>query len=135
MHRKVTLATAATLLVLAGCGDDSSTIEAPGAELEVTRPAAGDTDNAQAQLEALPEGQRNGVFIRAIRDTQGNCQHVERSERAGAYEGNPVWRAHCQGDQTYSIVVTESGVAQVLNEAEVALVTDQSADDPARNVQ
>ena len=42
-------------------------------------------------LEAMPEGQRDAVFIRAIRDARLDCQHVESSAAAPPYQGRPVW--------------------------------------------
>ena len=76
----------------------------------------------QARLEALPEGQRNGVFMRAIRDAGQECQHVDRSERAGDHEGLPLWRAWCEGETSYTIVIARSGAAQVLADADVRLI-------------
>ena len=68
----------------------------------------------QARLEALPEAQRNGVFIRAIRDSDGRCQHVERSEPAGEQDGLPIWRAYCEDGEIYSILISRGGSAQVI---------------------
>lgn len=76
------------------------------------------------QIAALPEGQRNGVFIRAIRDAGQECQHVESSDRAGEHRGYPVWNATCSGGGTWTIVITNNGIAQVLNAAEARLVED-----------
>ena len=74
------------------------------------------------QLAALPEGQRNGVFIRAIRDAGEDCQHVVASSRAGEYQGMPVWSAQCDGGASWTIVVTRDGTAQLVNDAEARLV-------------
>lgn len=134
MNRMICFASASALLVLSGCGDGSVTNDDAVANVGEIAPAA-DEGNIQARLESLPEGQRNGVFIRAIRDTQGDCQHVDRSERAGDYQGLPVWRAHCQGGGDYTIVVTDSGAAQVLNEAEVALVRNEGQNGSAEPAQ
>jgi hypothetical protein len=119
--RAVMLATGAMLsLLLAGCGDQRAE--------ETNRAAAAPSGDAANQLAALPEGQRNGVFIRAIRDAGQECQHVESSVRAGEYEGNPVWSAQCAGGDSWTIVVTPDGTAQLVNESQARLVgVNQSA--------
>ncbi len=76
----------------------------------------------QKQLESLSDAQRNGVFMRAIRDAQGDCQHVERSERINDHRGLPVWRAYCERETSYTIVITRSGIAQVLADSEARLI-------------
>jgi len=104
----------ALALALAGCG------EAPTGP--VNQSAASGADATQNRLEAMPEGQRNAVFIRAIRDAGQECQHVASSERAGMHQGFPVWNATCQGGGTWTIVITDGGSAQVLNAAESRLL-------------
>lgn len=74
------------------------------------------------QLESLSDAQRNGVFMRAIRDAQGECQHVARSERIADHRGLPVWRAYCERETSFTIVITQSGVAQVLADSEGRLI-------------
>ena len=74
------------------------------------------------QLAALPDGQRNAVFIRAIRDAGEDCQHVETSVRAGEYQGMPVWSAQCAGGASWTIVVSRDGTAQLINDDEARLV-------------
>lgn len=111
--RAVMLATG-MLGLLAGCGDQRAE--------ETNRGAAAPSGDAANQLAALPEGQRNGVFIRAIRDAGQECQHVESSVRAGEYEGNPVWSAQCAGGDSWTIVVTPDGTAQLVNESQARLV-------------
>ena len=102
-------------LALAGCGGERRSPEANRAEAN----ASVDVAN---QLAALPDGQRNGVFIRAIRDAGEECQHVESSVRAGEYQGQPVWSAQCAGGDSWTIVVTRDGTAQLVNESEARLV-------------
>lgn len=113
------LAGAGAMLVLglAACGD--------GDERAATETAG--TENVQAQIDQLPEGQRNGVFIRAIRDAGEECQHVERSERSGENRGRPVWTAHCEGGGEYAIVIDEGGMAAVVNASEATIVDGDQA--------
>ena len=103
------------ILALAGCGDDAAP---PPANDAATNTGV----DVAEQLAALPEGQRNGVFIRAIRDAGEECQHVIASSRAGEYQGRPVWSAQCDGGDSWTIVVTRDGTAQLINDAEARLV-------------
>ncbi|HWT13632.1 MAG TPA: hypothetical protein VN231_12815 [Allosphingosinicella sp.] len=119
MHSKAsTAAIAAFLIAAAGCGEQA---EAPAN----VAAAPGDAD-VQNRLAAMPEGQRNGVFIRAIRDARQECQHVESSVPAGEHQGFPVWNATCSGGGTWTIVVMNDGTATVLNAEEARLVGNEA---------
>ena len=83
-------------------------------------PAANAAAPAGNQVAALSEGQRNAVFIRAIRDAGLDCQHVERSVQADSVRDMPVWRATCQGGAEYAIAIGADGTAQVLSETGTA---------------
>jgi hypothetical protein len=111
--RIVMLAAAGT--ALSACGSESAA--GNGQSLAKDNPSA-----MQNQLEALTEPQRNGVFLRAIRDSGADCQHVERSERAGEHRGFPVWRAWCERETSYTIVITPSGSAQVIADSQARLI-------------
>ena len=110
---------AAAALAAAGCGGAGSD---GGNAAKTAGP-----DAIQNQLQAMPEGQRNAVFIRAIRDARQECQHVESSEPAGEHQGFPVWNATCAGGGTWTIVVMNGGNAAVLNADEARLVGDNEA--------
>jgi hypothetical protein len=123
-------------LLLAGCGSQrsESVNQAEPANVQAT----GNT------IAALPEGARNAVFIRAIRDssTSGErCQHVESSQAAGEYRGNPVWRARCADGSSWTIVVTAPDTVQIIDDAEARLagvnLTEPAANEaaPAANAQ
>ena len=110
-------AAAVLALALAGCdagGERNVTVEGPG--------------NVQNALAAMPEGQRNAVFVRAIQDAGEECQHVESSEPAGEHQGFPVWNATCQGGGTWTIVIMNNNVAQVLNAETTALAGSNQAE-------
>ena len=115
MRKTMSAAALGLALALAGCGDDAAPPPANDA-------ASNDSVDVAEQLAALPEGQRNGVFIRAIRDAGEECQHVIASSRAGEYQGRPVWSAQCDGGSSWTIVVTRDGTAQMINDAEARLV-------------
>lgn len=106
--------------IAAGCGPT-------GGPSQQGNEAAGSTADYQARLAAMPEGERNAVFIRALRDARRECQHVDSSESAGEYRGMPVWSAHCSGGGNWTIVIGENGVAQILNADETRLVDNGAA--------
>ena len=78
------------------------------------------------QLAAMPEGQRNAVFIRAIRDAGLDCQHVDSSTAGDDYRGMPVWNVRCSGGGNWTVVVSGDGIAQILNANEAALLRDDA---------
>lgn len=126
MMRMLTLSAVSLLVVaLAGCGgspgDDVAANTVNEAEVSFTPQATQNT------LEALPEGERNAVFIRAIQDAGQTCQHVDSSERAGEHQGLPLWKAHCTGGLEYTIVIGNDGVAAILNPAEAGLLEGNAA--------
>lgn len=77
-------------------------------------PAANAPAPATNQVAQLSEGQRNAVFIRALRDAGFDCQHVERSVPAGTVQNLPAWRATCQGGGEWTIVVAPDGTAEIV---------------------
>ncbi len=78
--------------------------------------AAADATILQNQLEAMPEGQRNAVFIRALMDTRQDCPHVDGSVRAGDHRGFPLWSVRCDNGRTYTIAIGNAGEAQVIDD-------------------
>ncbi|MGE0179249.1 MAG: hypothetical protein AB7O91_05460 [Sphingomonas sp.] len=101
------------LVLLAGCAGEPANRQMP---------AQGDP--FQNQLQTMPEGQRNAVFIRAVRDSGQQCQHVESSTPGSEISGNPTWTARCEGGASYTIVILPGGTAQVVNDAEARLADD-----------
>ncbi len=120
--RKLMIGTCAALgVALAAC--DGGTPEAADETANLAaNEAAGSPAATQNQLEALSEGERNAVFIRAIQDAGQECQHVESSARGGEHQGFPVWTARCAGGVEWTILIGNDGVVQVLNPAEAALL-------------
>jgi hypothetical protein len=100
-------AAAVMLLALAGCGrgkqDEAMTkIQIPEGDY-------------QARLETMPEGARNAVFIRAIRDAGRKCQGVVGSAYQGAFRGRPTWTARCDDGVGWVILIGKAGIAEVVN--------------------
>jgi hypothetical protein len=122
MTRRMAAAAAATLtMLLAGCGGNSADQRSGNGAAEM--PAAVTQGEDAARLEAMPEGERNAVFIRAIRDAHFECQHVEKSASAGTINGAPAWTATCDNGKLWTIIIAKGGNAQVVNGA---VVTDAS---------
>ena len=110
---------AGAALVLAGCDG--------GAPETVNKAEPVGPGPVQNQLAAMPEGQRNAVFIRALQDAGEECQHVESSAPAGEHQGFPVWSARCSDGGNWTIVITNDGTAAVLDADERRLVGDNEA--------
>jgi len=106
---------AALACAAAGCGGGAAPVNKSAGE-----------DDFQARILAMPEGQRNGVFIRAIRDARQTCQRVDSSAPAAPVRGRPVWTAVCQSGESYTLVILPGGNVQVLNDAESRLLPDNA---------
>ncbi|HWK35737.1 hypothetical protein [Sphingomonas sp.] len=96
-----------SLLLLAGCG---TAPQAPAPEPTTQPPSA-----FQNQVAALPDGQRNGVFIRSIRDAGFDCQGVIESHRQGeGLNGDPLYVAQCSDKKYYGVLLGRDGTAQIV---------------------
>ncbi len=85
---------------------------APRNEAEATAGATA----VQNQIEVMPEGQRNAVFIRALLDAGQDCQHVAGSSRAGDHQGFPLWSVSCDNGRSFTIAIGNDGEAQVIDD-------------------
>lgn len=103
-------------LPLAACGGGSGNSTATASP---TAPAG--LSPTQQQIVDLPEEQRKGVFIRALRDANIDCQGVTKTERRTdiAQDGQPTWIATCQGGATYSVSITPDGTAMIVGDGTV----------------
>jgi hypothetical protein len=98
-----------SVLLLAGCGDTSP--ERREAEATAQMPPS----EFQNQLAALSDGERNGVFIRAIRDANFDCQGVTKSYRQGnAPNGLPLYIAQCSDKKFYGLIMGRDGTANII---------------------
>jgi hypothetical protein len=109
----MTFAAVAALLPLAACGHKESQPKQP------QQPTADAQHDAQARLAAMPEAERNAVFIRAIRDASFDCQHVDSSSYQGISAGSPTWVATCDKANNYVILIGNNGSAQVIKGSEI----------------
>lgn len=114
MRRIVFVAAAA--LAAGACGPlaPGETSSADNAAVPVSESAAAETDYQQ-RLRALPPGQREAVFIRALRDAGIPCQGVQTSNYLGTNLGNASWTASCEDDSQWLITVGAGEVAQIMS--------------------
>jgi hypothetical protein len=103
MHKLWTAAIALT--ALAGCNK----AEEPKNVTSIEVPEG----NAETRIASMPEGERNGVFIRAIRDAGLPCQSVKTSAAGAPVQGQPSWSARCDSGD-YVIVIGKDGTAAVV---------------------
>lgn len=98
------------------------TLTACNSKVENKAEPAGTAANASnaavdvaAQVAALPENERNGVFLRAIRDSDLSCRDVNKAEQIEPTQGAPTWRAYCEQGDAHLIVLKPDGSAQVIS--------------------
>lgn len=104
-----TASAVALLMAVAACGGGEG---GNGSANEVATGTTGGGD-ALTQVRALPEGQRNGVFIRAIRDANLACQQVTGSTEKQGPEGRPYFETRCQDGGVYAVSIADDGTAFV----------------------
>jgi hypothetical protein len=106
----------ALALLLGACGGSGSGAEgANGAKLtnNVAATAQPGGSDAQARVKALPDAQRNGVLIRAIRDANLACQQVTESSLSQTSNKVPVYFATCEDGAVYAVALADDGTATV----------------------
>ncbi len=94
-------------LMLAACGPSA---EQQAAANQAAIANAQEATAMAAKVDALAPGQREGVFIRAIRDAGLPCQGVTASER-GEQPGS--WVATCKEGSRHVITFGANGMANV----------------------
>jgi len=65
------------------------------------------------RIEALPQEQRDAVFLRAVRDAGHECQTVSGSAYNGIHFGMPSWAARCENGKDWLIMLGKGGRAHV----------------------
>ncbi len=105
-----TLSALMTAFLLISCGDS-------GQEARQAQEAAAKPNVPAAQVAALPPLQRNGVFLRAIRDSDIPCQDVAQSEAITIAKDKPGWRAQCTNGDGHLIEILPDGTARVTSRA------------------
>lgn len=110
---------ACAALALAACtpAADNSTAAAANAATPDANGAdnGAEPSNALATVLAMPDKQRNIVFVRALLDSDIKCEGVVSSKRMPDSEGKPVWLAECKNGSTHMISITPDGTANILS--------------------
>ena len=102
----------APALLLAGCGAE------PAAQTNMAAAAQPEVDYL-GRIRAMPQGQRNAVFLRAIRDAGRACQEVTALSEVTAPGGPATWSATCEDGAQWIVAISPSGTATVTNQAEL----------------
>ena len=119
------LQAAALLLTVSACNQAGESVgnEQRGAAARYdTNQQAESHEVYQQRLLALPERQREAVFLRAILDADLPCERLSGSRQGGEYRGFPVWTATCLHGDSWTLVIGDGGVVQVLNPIEADAV-------------
>ena len=75
--------------------------------------------NYLAQIDALPGGQRDMVFMRAIQDSNIPCQHVTGSAVHAKVRDRPTWVAHCVEGLDWILILEPGGMIHVVNPGQI----------------
>jgi hypothetical protein len=100
------------LLMLAACGTGSPPVDTTG-NVAANAAAAAPEGSYADRIKALSPRLRQGVFLRAIRDSGEQCQEVTEESGIAAIEGNPAWAATCDRSTQWVIAIDKSGTAIV----------------------
>lgn len=109
----------ALLAALAGCsgepGNDSADNSlTAAAKLTPENTTDGTGRDYIGEVARLPVGQRNGVFIRALRDGNLDCQGVAQSAPAPDV-GVGAWRVQCVDGRKHLIQVLNNGTVDIVS--------------------
>lgn len=118
----IALAIMAAALPLAACGSHTETAANNSAAAAPGNVMSADT--LGARVRDLPAGQRQGVLFRAIRDagpSGAGCQSITAMEEAAPTNGNPTWKAVCDGTTQWTIVLTADQSASVTGPGPVTI--------------
>jgi hypothetical protein len=69
--------------------------------------------DVQRRVVDLPQQQRFGVFLRAIRDGGAPCQQVVQEIRQPDHQGSPLFAVRCDDGPRYAIAIDAKGIALV----------------------
>lgn len=100
-------------LALAACNQGGAPEQGNSVEAAKLAEATAAAQKFGDRIRALPEGQRRGVFLRAIRDGQQDCQEVTGDYEAAPMEGRPTWVATCDKRTPWTLSFRGDGVAIV----------------------
>lgn len=119
MRAPITFALLTAVAATAGCGQASDDAAANAAAANAAA-AAREQREQTAAIAALPEGQRNAVLFRAIRDAGQACQQVTASAAETTTRGQQAWLATCDDKGQWLVIPGAGGVATVVDARAVA---------------
>lgn len=96
-----------SMLALTACGGGGSS----GTITNTT--ATANAVDYEAEVAALPEGQKRGVFFRALRDADLDCQEVTQFATRDRVEGKAAWDVKCSNGRAWVVLVDKGGTAIV----------------------
>ena len=85
---------------------------------EAAGPPPASISEYKQRLDTLSEQQRNGVFLRAVRDAGAGCQDVIGSAYHGIEFSMPSWVARCENGTDWMIMLDKGGRAHVARREE-----------------
>lgn len=113
---------ACAALALAACtpaaDNGNAAANAAPADANATVANGAEPSNALATVLAMPDKQRNIVFVRALLDADIKCDGVVGSKRMPDQEGKPVWLAECKNGSTHMISITPDGTANIMSRSD-----------------
>ncbi|MEI9852295.1 MAG: hypothetical protein WDN24_17175 [Sphingomonas sp.] len=118
------IAAVAGALALSACGEPApppDAVENDAADAvrrgQCDRQRCGGRDVLAVVL-AMPDAQRNIVFVRAVMDAGLPCEGVVKSERMPDQDGKPLWRAECKNGKSHLISITPDGTANIISRSD-----------------
>lgn len=88
------------------------------AEPRKVKPVSVPEGGYKQRIDALPAGQRDALFLRAIRDAGQECQQVVGSAYNGVHFGMPSWAARCSDGADWLVMLAKGGIAHVARREE-----------------
>ncbi len=100
-------------LLLVACGQQTATPDNTAAANAAAVNAATPEEGFVQRVRALPAGQRDGVFLRAVRDGKGQCQEVTEEYEVANIPADNAWAVTCDRTNHWLVTIDENGVATV----------------------
>ena len=97
--------------LLAACHAPQQPQQPQAGNASATATAPGDFAD---RIDALPEGQRGGVFMRAITDAGYSCQKIEQATRHAPISGRPAWEVACDHHNDYVALAIPGDTLQIV---------------------
>ena len=91
--------------------------------------------NYLEEITALPDGQRDIVFMRAIQDSNVPCQHITGSAVHAKVRDRPTWVAHCVDGRDWILILQPGGLIHVINPGQIGEPDMAPAANAATNAQ